>query len=322
MNRNLGNLQDLQALPRQGWHLAGLMAMTLLVVSLFGVSNAQGQEAFVHVADSGNSFLNVTQLDHPAVNGQPSARLIVTPNYNPDGGGAGVNNPHYIGVFYSSNRWSIINEDLALMPDGAAFNVLVAPSSRSFVHQVTEANTVGRSTRLDNPLLTGDESRFLVTHNRTPNGEPNGPTLETSFRSYSISSPEETWTIEVPVGETLPEGTEFNVFVADASFETFDHFATASNTSSDTTYLSHPMLDGNPDPLVWAYELIPFGPNGENYHPYAVAYDPTLEQWAIRNSDGANIAFQSRFVVGFQVNSIFTDGFESGDTTRWSRRVP
>lgn len=318
MSKKLYRLKDLRKLAACTRRLVGLLAAALLMAP-----SAQGQDAFVHIADSSNSFLHVTQLDHPAVNGQPSARLLVTPNYNPDGGIAGIPNPHYIGVFYGSGRWSILNEDLALMPEDAAFNVLVAPPSRSFVHQVTDANTVGRSTRLDNPLLTGDDSRFLVTHNRTPDGQPNGPTLETSIRSYSVTGMAgEYWTIEVPVGEDLPEGTEFNVFVADASFETFDHFADASNTSFDITYLSHPMLDGNPDPLVWAYELIPNGPSGENYHPYAVAYDPTLEQWGLLNTDGANIAFQSRFVVGFLVNSIFTDGFESGNTTRWSRRVP
>jgi hypothetical protein len=37
----------------------------------------------------------------------------------------GVYNPHPVGVFYTGGKWTIFNEDLAAMPVGAKFNVLV-----------------------------------------------------------------------------------------------------------------------------------------------------------------------------------------------------
>jgi hypothetical protein len=54
--------------------------------------------------------------------------LFVTPNWNPLGAG-GVYHDHTIGV-ETSGDWSIVNEDLADMVAGAAFNVLVTNNWR------------------------------------------------------------------------------------------------------------------------------------------------------------------------------------------------
>lgn len=60
-----------------------------------------------------------TTLDHPATNGNPAAIVIVTQLWT------GIYNPHPVGVYYSGGKWLIFNEDLAAMPVGAQFNVLV-----------------------------------------------------------------------------------------------------------------------------------------------------------------------------------------------------
>jgi hypothetical protein len=84
---------------------------------------------FVHTATPGNSLGNSTYLDHPLLNGQPTAKLLVTQNWNPGGGLVGTYNPHLIGVYYSNtfDAWAIFNQDGTSMPSGAAFNVLVQP---------------------------------------------------------------------------------------------------------------------------------------------------------------------------------------------------
>jgi hypothetical protein len=58
-------------------------------------------------------------IDDPATNGNSSAIVMVTQLWT------GVYNPHPVGVFYTGGKWTIFNEDLAAMPVGAKFNVLV-----------------------------------------------------------------------------------------------------------------------------------------------------------------------------------------------------
>ena len=146
--------------------------------------------------------------------------------------------------------------------------------------------------------------------------------LDHPVRSQFFFNPSGRWSIEIPLGELLPTGAEFNVFVADASFPTFDHRTSLSNISFDITRLDHPDLNGNPFARVWAYEQIPAGPAALNNHPFAVAYDAFTERWVILNTDGADFAEDVRFVVGFLSTQIFEDGFETGDLSAWSAAVP
>lgn len=75
--------------------------------------------AFEWTATAATIAGNQTVIDHPLVNGNANAILIVTPLYE----GVYVNHP--IGVWYSGNRWRIFNQDLDPMPTNAKFNVLV-----------------------------------------------------------------------------------------------------------------------------------------------------------------------------------------------------
>ncbi|MEO8538787.1 MAG: hypothetical protein ABI577_03535 [bacterium] len=75
--------------------------------------------AFIHTATVGNTSNHVTAIDNPATNNNPTAMLIVTQYWE------GTYNPHEIGVFYSGGKWRIFNEDIATLPVGAEFNVLV-----------------------------------------------------------------------------------------------------------------------------------------------------------------------------------------------------
>lgn len=316
---------------RRGFKRASRSQASEVTLALFVAlwpGAASAQTGFVHVADSGNTFLHVTQIDHPAVNGNPSARLIVTPHWNPDSAPLGVDNPHPIGVFYSGTRWNILNEDLATLPLGAGFNVLVAPASRSFVHEATSANTVASTTVLLGYQLLPpvDTTRFFVTHNRTPDGQASGPLLEHPFRSRHFeSSGDPRWSIELPTGETLPLGAEFNVYnpAEGSAIHTFLHFTRPGNIDGEITELTHLALDGNPDALLWAYERIPFGPDEPNDHPIAVAYDVFDQVWVILNTDAAPYDENVRYVIGFlDEDLVFADGFEIGNTTEWSLRVP
>ncbi len=81
-----------------------------------------GPDAFVHTA-TGSTLGGRTTLDHPALNGHPEARLIVTQSWNPPGA-ASAYNDHAVAVEYHAGRgrWEIVTQDGASMP-GASFNV-------------------------------------------------------------------------------------------------------------------------------------------------------------------------------------------------------
>lgn len=105
-------------------------ATALEVAGPIKVSGAN-PAAFVHIATA-ESIAAATDcaegehcsvIDNSLSNGDANAILIVTQNYSPES----VYNPHPVGVWYNteSDKWEIFNEDLAAMPEDAAFNVLV-----------------------------------------------------------------------------------------------------------------------------------------------------------------------------------------------------
>jgi hypothetical protein len=96
------------------------------------VSDEPGDNGFVHRATSKNIVDNKTYIDDPLTNERANVAPEITPNWNP-GGGDGVYNDHSTGVRYDTvaDKWMILNQDFAPMPEGAAFNVSVPDESTS-----------------------------------------------------------------------------------------------------------------------------------------------------------------------------------------------
>ncbi len=120
---------------------------------------AGASNVIVHNATSANMVGKATVLDHPALNGNPNAILLVT--QQSDG------NNHEIAVQYQSNRWSILNLDGADLPVNARFSVMIATadnvpgfsSARAFVHTHTTASQLTSNpgyTVLDNAIINGN----------------------------------------------------------------------------------------------------------------------------------------------------------------------
>jgi len=91
---------------------------------------------FIHRATADNVSGAVTYIDHPLTNEKSGAILIVTQNWT----AGSTYNAHEIGVFYSTSvsKWAVFNEDLASMPSGASFNVLVFGNTPSKVAKAGE----------------------------------------------------------------------------------------------------------------------------------------------------------------------------------------
>jgi hypothetical protein len=104
--------------------LDGLDSTQLLRLAT-GVSGDVGViSAFVHTATAANKLsANGTDVDNPAINGNPNALVYVTQLLNPSGI---VYNNSPVGVYYNTVRkhWEIFNQNNAAIPTNAQFMVL------------------------------------------------------------------------------------------------------------------------------------------------------------------------------------------------------
>lgn len=144
------------------WAIFNQGGASIPVGRTFNVSVSSGPDTFVHQASSGNTSGHITTINHPELNGDPSAGFIITQNWNPAGVGGTYNN-RAVGAWYSGGRWKIFNQDLAAMPIGAAFNIRI---DRSYAVSSTNVVRSGNVAYLDDPNLNGHpEARLFVTPN-------------------------------------------------------------------------------------------------------------------------------------------------------------
>ena len=169
---------------------------------------------FVHRATAGNTILHLTSIDYPLTNNNPDAIVFITPNWNP-GDVGGTYNDHATGVYYNSTaqKWTIFNQDLALMPIGAAFNVMVPLSDTTvFVHKATAGNTAAFVTLIDHPLTNDNpDAVVLVTQNYNPGGVGGTYNAHPIVTGYDDAARK--WAILNADHAAVPVGAAFNVMV-------------------------------------------------------------------------------------------------------------
>ncbi|MCA9060087.1 MAG: hypothetical protein KDA85_16380, partial [Planctomycetaceae bacterium] len=96
------------------WHIFNEDLAPLPADALFNVYIDDRSQ----VIDATTPNRNVVVIDDAAFNRKPDRLLIVTQRWN------GPYNPHPIGVEYKDDRWQIVNQDLADLPEKMKFHVL------------------------------------------------------------------------------------------------------------------------------------------------------------------------------------------------------
>jgi len=178
---------------------------------------ANEEASFVHRATDENSRGDYTYLDHPSINGDADAVVLVVPA--PDRGNAGGGAyDHNIGVWYEpgERKWAIFNQDLAAVPAGSVFEVVVPRADEGFVHRAALLNIVGNATYLDDPL-TNAESDIVVSV--TQNWNPGGG--EGVYNDHPVGvrydEDEGEWFVHNEDDARMPEGAAFNVAASGAA---------------------------------------------------------------------------------------------------------
>lgn len=165
--------------------------------------------SYVHIAEASTILFNYTVLDHPDLNGDQSALIFVTHNWQ----ASNIYNDKSIGVWYTGTNWSIYNQDQSDFPENAAYNIYI-PSEEddAFVHRATLENTFGNYTLLDHPSTNGNPNAILIV---TQNWNP----IETIgiYNEHIIGvwydDISEKWSVFNQDHASMPEGASFNVLV-------------------------------------------------------------------------------------------------------------
>ena len=177
--------------------------------------SSRDEVVFVHRSTPESIVDNSTYIDHPSTNNNPEAVLLVTQIWSSEND---VTNTHPIGVWYDSNRggrWAIFNQDLAPMPEGVTFNVVVPEDGAEVaVHRASPENTVDNATYLDHPLANDNPNAVLsVTPNWNPGGA--GGIYDDHFVSVRYDADEKRWAILNQDLAQMPDNAAFNVLLSD-----------------------------------------------------------------------------------------------------------
>jgi len=228
---------------------------------------------FVHTTTAGNSSGNVTYIDHPDLNGDPDARIVVSHNWNPSDG-TGVYNDQATGVWYDSGpeQWTIFNEDLSNITPDSSYNVYITPNVTNITHIATLANqgVFDSYSVVNHPLLNGNPDAYAVL---TTYWNPNSVYNDTNY-AFWYDDPNNRWIIFTEDLSMIPLDSAFIIAVGGAVVQGMKHTANAGNISGNYTVITHPLLDGDPD-AVFVYTHN-WGASGE---PSNVIVDNATGAW-------------------------------------------
>ena len=166
----------------------------------FGGYGAE-QSAALHVTSSSNTAGWITTLDHPMLNHNPKAHLLVQHVWNPPGHAPNYHD-HPTGVYYWNERWRIYNEDGAAMPAGRTFFVMAAG------HGDSKSLGVWPNTH---PTMTPGGT-YIASHVYT-SANPNYLITPSSIHKSSIYHPLFGWVHTVQPGGTSGPSSSFEYFV-------------------------------------------------------------------------------------------------------------
>ena len=204
-----------------------------------GGGGAPTETTFVHLTTGANRFdngsgLSWTQLDDPAINGDPTAKLIVTPWRT--GGTSADPSPLAVAYDEIAGRWLLYNDSSIPLPLGAAFTVTAA--SDAFTHFATVGDAINPATsEISHPSLDNDANAvFFITRNHTPvGGGPGMPLTETNcgVTYFPPSAPlPGRWAIQAEDGALVLAGYAWNVLVRTGRSPAVRHTALPANTGA------------------------------------------------------------------------------------------
>jgi hypothetical protein len=251
----------------------------LLLSCLFMMAQ---DKIYVHVATPANIDGHRTVIDHPDLNGNPSAPIVFTQVWNINGI-PGVYNDNQVALDYwaGGSRWIIFNENGTAMPENAKFNIYIADDSEVYTHTATSGNTTGGLTDLN--IAGIGQASFVFHCNFWDAAAPvNNPH---PYGTYWFGGERGLYRED---GGNIPLGAKFKVMRGMGPSSTrISHVSTAANIAGHWTSIDHPLLNGNPNAtFIYAHYWGFAGGNTVDLPHFTGAWY-TGTHWAIFNQDFA-----------------------------------
>ena len=223
-----------------------LISFLLLFSSILSYSQEQ---MFVHTATASTIVGNITIIDNPDINGDPTARLLITHNYNPPGS-PGVFNDNISGIRFNNveQKWVIYNEfDTVDIVEGSSYNIYIAQGDEVFEH-IHDAPTQPHPfySYLDHPELNGDPGKnVVITNYWNPNGVANQKKYGTFYDEIELK-----WVLYTENFTNPLNGVAFFVGVEGTNVDAIRHEATPGSIVGNLSIIDHPLLNNNPEAVV------------------------------------------------------------------------
>lgn len=208
-----------------------LSSLCLCFIILSTVANAQEQGVFgtyfKHVVTPENNLNTSSYMDHPEINNNPSAIIIISPTLQPNEIPAVYN----VNLFYNTNtgRWAIRNVNAPInLPFGTAFDVLIPDASQDAFRVTAPGGS--SSFGFSNPATDANPDKVLFITPIFPSFSAPGIGNRQYVAMYA-PDPFNMWGIAVNLSTQIQQGFTFNVLAVDASDFAFVHRVSESNAS-------------------------------------------------------------------------------------------
>lgn len=258
--------------------------MTAVVLFIYLPAIGQNSTFVQHTADNSNIFYNVTALTDTNLDNISNQQPVFTHNWNP-GGVGGTYADYKMGLWYSTSKWNIFNQDLSNFVSNTTYNIFIARAdASSWEHVTANANLSGNYTIIDHPKYNNDPNAMLFITDSWSTGVYNEKIMGV-FYSNSLNM----WCIfdQNGVANNLEEDLAFHIVAPNnpVNYAAFQHTADVNNSTNNRTAIDHPDLNNNPDAVVIVTQnWNPGGGSGVyNNHNVGVYYNGT--KWAVYNEN-------------------------------------
>lgn len=186
----------------------------LFCLFIIATVNSNAQQEFTLNTVPANITSSQALINLPALNGNPNAIIIATPQ-----GNTATLNTHPLGAWYYSGKWYLFNSDFAPMLVGLTYKIkyFINPGANEFLHLVTQQNLGAEGSYIDNPVLNSKpNAQFTILQNHSPDiraGSWRNP--NEAKAAYNASSGK--WYITNINGQPIQKGCAYNIVMSSPS---------------------------------------------------------------------------------------------------------
>lgn len=174
----------------------GLGCTAIGTVNVYVVAPGPQPQTWFKVSSAvGNVSGDTLIIDHPLLNGKPSARVFVQHSQQ----GTFWNHP--VAAFYQSPNWRIRNEDAVTMPTGLTFNVRIDPSALRLRTKRPSEGSQGPFIQINDPRTNNNPFATIIA---TPFTAGTGSTRRSMNHPYSVAYDGAKWQVRFSDGANMP----------------------------------------------------------------------------------------------------------------------